>query len=106
MTLSALIRKGGLEELATMTPATPATLEGKNGPTVAVADPSELEMDSRLSAEEELKIRKWFTAINETDKNLIDELISNCRTNPKHREYFLRRSDEPMPIVVHTGNES
>jgi len=108
MTLSALIKRDGLRELATATHATPATLEGKNGPTVAtvaVADPSELEMDSRLFAEEELKIRKWFTAINETDKYIIDELISNCRTNPKHREYFLERAEETPPIVVHTGDE-
>jgi len=59
-----------------------------------------------LSIEEELKIRKWFTRINETDKNIIDELISNCRAIPKHREYFLERAEETPPIVVHTGNES
>ena len=112
MTLSALIKRDGLRELATATHATPATLEGENGPTVAtvatvaVADPPELEIDSRLSAEEELKIRKWFTAINETDPDIIAELLENCRTNPKHREYFLERADEPTPIVVHTGNES
>ena len=106
MTLSALIRKGGLEELATMTPATPATLEGKNGPTVAtvatvaVADPPELEIKLGLSAEEELKIRKWFTAINETDPDIIAELLKNCRTNPKHRKYFLERAEETPPIVV------
>jgi len=112
MTLATLIKKDGLRELATMTPATLATLEGENGPTVAtvatvaVADPPELEINLGLSAEEELKIRKWFTRINETDKNIIDELISNCRAIPKHREYFLERAEETPPIVVHTGNKS
>ncbi len=109
MTLSTLIKKDGLREFATMTPATPATLEGKHSPTVAtvaVAHPPELEINLGLSIEEELKIRKWFTRIDETDKNIIDELISNCRTNPKHREYFLERAEETPPIVVSTGNES
>jgi len=73
---------------------------------IRVLTTSELEIKPGLSAEEELKIRKWFTRINETDKNIIDELISNCRAIPKHREYFLERAEETPPIVVHTGNES
>ncbi len=106
MTLSTLIKKDGLREFATMTPA---TLEGKHSPTVAtvaVADPPELEIKPGLSAADESKILKWFTAINETDPDIIAEILENCRTNPKHREYFLERAEETPPIVVSTGNES
>jgi len=87
-----------------MTPATLATLDKEKGPTVAtvaVAHPPELEIKPGLSAEEELKIRKWFTAINETDPDIIAELLENCRTNPKHRKYFLERAEETPPIVGH-----
>ncbi len=59
-----------------------------------------------LKAADELKILKWFTAINETDPDIIAEILENCRTNPKHREYFLERAEETPPIVVSTGNES
>jgi len=106
MTLSALIKRDGLRELATATHATPATLEVKNWPTVAtvatvaVADPSEHEIKPGLSTEDELKIRKWFTSINETDPDIIAELLENCRTHPNHREYFLERAEETPPIVV------
>ena len=112
MTLSALIKKGGLRELATMTPATLATLEGKNGPTVAtvatvaVIDPSEIEIKPGLSAEEELKIRKLFAALKETDSDLIDSLLEDCRTIPKRREYFLEWANHPAPIFIPTGNKS
>ena len=102
MTLATLIKKNGLRELAT---ATHATHDGKNGPTVAtvaVADPQKLAMDSSLSATDELKICKWFTHINETDQDIINELLDNCRTNPKCREYFLQRAEEIPPIVVHS----
>jgi len=82
----------------------PATLdEGKN---TTVAHPPEPEIKPRLSAEQELKIREWFTSINETDPDIIAELLENCRTNPKLLEYCLELADEPMPIVIHTGNES
>ncbi len=83
-----------------------ATLEGNSSPSVAVADPPELEIKPGLSAADESKILKWFTAINETDPDIIAEILENCRTNPKHREYFLERAEETPPIVVSTGNES
>ena len=55
-----------------------------------------------LKAADELKIREWLIAINETDPDIIAELISNCRTNPKHLEYCLELADEPMLIVIRT----
>jgi len=112
MILSALIKRDGLRELATATHATPATLEGKNGPTVAtvatvaVADPPEPEIKPGLSTEEELKIRKLFAALKETDSDLIAALLEDCRTIPKRREYFLEWADDPVPIFIPTGSKS
>jgi len=108
MTLATLIKKDGLRELVTMTPATLATLEGKNGPTVAtvaVADPTELEINIGLSTEEEVKIRKLFTALKEKDQDIIDSLLEDCRTIPGRREYFLEWADDPVPIFIPTGGK-
>lgn len=72
-------------------------------PTVAVADLPELEIKLGLSAEDELTIRKWFTAINETDPDIIAELLENCSNNLKHHQYFLERAEEIPLIMVSSG---
>jgi len=55
-----------------------------------------------LKAADELKIRKWLAVLKETDSDIIDELLENCRTNPKHLKYCLELADEPTPIVIRT----
>ena len=72
MTLSALIRKGGLATVATATPATVAT--------------------------QETAIRGWLARIEETDADIIAEVLSQCRADGEARAYFLRRAAEvPRP---------
>jgi len=58
-----------------------------------------------LKAADELKIRRCFTAINETDPAFIAELLENCRKDPKLIEHFLELANGSATIVVHTGNE-
>ena len=47
-----------------------------------------------LSLDEENRIRTWLAHIEETDPIIIDEYLSKCRNNLKHRRYFLMRSKE------------
>ena len=47
-----------------------------------------------LSPDEENRIRAWLTYIDETDPAIIDEILKMCRVELKHREYFLKRSEE------------
>ena len=58
-----------------------------------------------LKAADELKIRRCFTAINETDPAFIDELLNNCRKDPKLIEHFLELANGSATIVVPTGNK-
>ena len=73
---------------------------------IRVLATSEPEINIGLSAEEELKIRKLFAALKETDQDIIDDLLESCRTIPKRREYFLEWADHPVPIFIPTGGES
>ena len=104
MILSTLIKKGGLAKFATATPATVATLEAENAVTVAtvatVAVAEKPEPVTKLSLDEESRIRAWLTHIEESDPAIIDEILEMCRTEIKHREYFLKRSEE----VTGSGN--
>ena len=54
----------------------------------------------KLSPSEESNIRAWLTHIKETDPTIIDEILKMCRAELKHREYFLKRSEE----VLKSGN--
>ena len=65
-----------------------------------------LQRGKNISMLDELKIRKWLAVIKETDLDIIDELLGNCRTSPEHLEYCLELADEPVPVVIHTGSES
>ena len=108
MTLTALIKKDGLAKVATMTPATLATHETIQAvtvadvATVAVAIQPETvdEKNSQnlnfyeLSVNEELKIRSWLKYIEETDPDIINDVIIKCHTNPEAREFFLLRAEE------------
>ena len=83
MTLSALIKKGGLREVATAIPATAATDDGKNTgtvariATVAVANPQSHVTDFRLKP-------------NETPRGLVpldDPIVSPEHWYPSFREF-------------------
>ena len=99
MTLSALIKKGGLSKTATATPATTATQETEQKvtvapvATVAVAIPPE--PSNELSADEDATIKGWLTHIEETDPDIIAEVLDQCRTDLEARRYFLQRAGEP-----------
>jgi len=102
MILSNLIKKGGLAKIATVTPATIATQETEQVvtvatvATVAVASPSA----SAMTAEEETMIHAWLTHIEETDPDIIADVMNKCRFDLEARTYFLQRSKEvPAPVI-------
>lgn len=102
MSLSNLIRKGGLAQIATATPATLATQEAESAATVAqvatvaVASP----LPPALSEGEEAAIRAWLTYIAETNLETIAEVLDQCRTDAGARAYFLRRAEEVPPRLA------
>ena len=107
MTLSALIRKGVLARSATATPATIATQQSGQMSivasvatvTVAVKPESSIEPKKHppsleLSADEESIIRAWLTYIEETDSEIIADVLDKCRSDNGARVYFLDRAEE------------
>ena len=42
----------------------------------------------------EAKIRAWLNHIEETDSDVIEEIVERCKVNPEARQYFLMRSEE------------
>ncbi|MBU0500082.1 MAG: hypothetical protein KJ558_04270 [Gammaproteobacteria bacterium] len=98
MTLSALIKKGGLTGTMTATPATPATQETDKPVTVApVATVAVAEQPGplpELSPDEESNIRAWLAYIEETAPAIIAEVVDKCRNDLDACRYFLKRSKE------------
>ena len=107
MTLSALIRKGGLARSVTATLATIATLQaGCKESVAAVATvtvavqpessimPKRQPASTELMADEELRIRAWLAYIEETDSEIIVEVVDKCRSDIEARVYFLHRARE------------
>ncbi len=100
MTLSALIKKGGLGSFATATPATVATdahdsiSSVASVASVAVATPPELPPD------EEQRIRAWLDYIEEDDRDAIAEVLEKCRRDRDARRYFLERAEEVASSVA------
>lgn len=98
MSLSALIKKGGLTGGMTATPATPATQEADKPLTVAqvatVAVAAQPEPLAGLSPDEEANIRAWLAHIEEADPALIAEVVDKCRNDLEARVYVLKRSGE------------
>lgn len=118
MTLSALMRKGGLREVATAIPATAATEEGKRVgtvarvATVAVATPpiTESNTTAAMTANEEKAIRAWLEHIEEADAAIIAVVLDRCRVDAGARDYFIGRSGElskpdPFPDDRRTCNQ-
>jgi hypothetical protein len=100
MTLAALIRKRESGKIATAIPAT----EPKEGTgtvatiaTIAVANPTEAKT-APMTAEEEKAIRAWLAHIEETDLEIIAEVMGKCQRDGEARAYFLWRAEEvPKP---------
>ncbi len=116
MTLSALIKKGGLTKTLTATPATLATLATQKleqqvtvAPvaTVAVTVKPEPQTEQKrqptspvLSADEGSRIRAWLVHIEETVPDIITEVLDKCRADTEARRYFLQMAEE----VLHTAS--
>lgn len=102
--LSELIKKGGLNKCMTTTPATLATDETTNVSTVAkvatvtVANRSGKDFSdiTPMTKEEETKIHSWLAYIEETDQEIIAEVLEKCRTDREARAYFIGRSDNEI----------
>lgn len=94
MTLSSLIRKGGLARIATATPATDAT-EGAAA-TAGVAEVATVAVAARplptMTAEQEAAVRAWLAHIEETNPCIIDDVLNGCRTDPDVLAYFALRA--------------
>ena len=113
MTLAALIRKCESGKTATAIPAIPATQPKGSAATVAriatvaVANPTEMQT-APMTAEEERAIHAWLGHIEETDPEIIAEVMDKCQREGEARAYFLRRSKEvPKPDpsrVTHCGD--
>ncbi len=112
MTLSALIKKGGLAKAATATVATIATLNTIQAvtvapvATVAVAEEPEPRIEPKreptsteLSTDENTRIRAWLSHIKETDPGIIAEILDKCRTDSDLCQYILQRTEEVPPTA-------
>lgn len=94
MSLSDLIKKGGLSSAMTMTLATAATDTSPLLPTVAkvatvtVAEPPV----TALSLNEESTIRAWLAHICETNLEEINRAMEKCRHNLNARQYALEQA--------------
>lgn len=102
MTLSALMKKGGLHECATAATEArgiAATVAGVA--TVAVANPpcTESKPTTTLTASEENAIRAWLKHINETAAAIVAVALDQCRADAGARGYFIGRSGEAPKSV-------
>ncbi len=54
-----------------------------------------------MTGEEEAEIRAWLAHIEETDKDIIAEVVDKYRNDLEARRYFLKRSEEvPESVTV------
>jgi hypothetical protein len=106
MTLSALIKKVGLANTVTATPATTATQEVDKPVTVAPVATVDVAVKQEplpeLSLDQEASIRAWLALIDETDPDIIAEILNQCHDELGARRYFLKRSEEvPETVPKH-----
>lgn len=74
------------------TAVTPVTAE--NGVTASKATAS-------ITTEQETAIRAWLAHTEETDPEIIAEVLNQCRTDPDARDYFIPEAGEvPRPAGV------
>lgn len=106
MTLSALMKKGGLHERATAIPATAATEVVAGVATVAVANPpcAASKPTTTMTASEDNAIRVWLAHIEEADTAIIAVVLNQCRADAGARGYFISRSGE-VPKAVSTEQD-
>lgn len=108
MTLSALMKKGGLCVAATAIPATAATEKGEKAgtvariATVAVANPPSTESakPTPMTTEEEGEIRAWLAYIDETDAAIVAAVLNQCRADVDARGYFIRQAGEVLQPAI------
>ncbi len=108
MTLSALMKKGGLCAAATAIPAIAATEEGEKAgtvarvATVAVANPPSAKSTptAPMTADEESAIRAWLAHIEESDAAIVAVVLGQCRADVEARGYFLRQAAEVSRAVA------
>jgi len=100
MALTALIRKGGLIDLMTATPATVATHQVVKPTTVApvatVAVTAPSNSISEMTQDEESSIRAWAELINETKLSQITFVLNKCREHLDDRQFFLKQAKEVL----------
>ena len=90
-----------LNGLAKAATATLATQQAASAGTVAqvasvaVAKPANI---AAMTAEEEMAIRAWLAHIEETDADIIAEVLNQCRADVEARAYFLRRAEDERYI--------
>jgi hypothetical protein len=95
--LSNLIRNGGLAKVAT---ATVATQEATNAGTVAAANAPQPPA-AVMAGVEETAIRAWLAHIEETEPDIIAEVLDQCHADLEARVYFLRR----VKVVLRQSND-
>lgn len=107
MSLSNLIKKGGLASVARAIPAIPAIPATDDSPSVnaiaeiaqiAVARPAERAESKHsgqsVNTEGLTRIRRWLAYIGEQDERIIEEIIDRCKSDPAALDYFVGRADE------------
>ena len=52
---------------------------------------------------EENAIRAWLAHIEETDSDIIAEVLDKCRADPQARDYFIRRAEEVPQLNTYAG---
>jgi hypothetical protein len=60
-------------------------------------EPTVQRPDAPLSAEDELRVRRWLDHIDETDPTTIAEVLHACEADAAARAYFLGRAGEAGP---------
>ncbi|ATG89704.1 hypothetical protein [Methylomonas koyamae] len=101
MALSALIHKPKFKPIATATVATPATDSPYSRPTVAnvasvaVANPWN---ENRLKPGDRQKLMDYLATIGETDRESIDEYLTECGKNAANLARALQQADDCLRI--------
>lgn len=100
MTLAALIRGKRKAESVEFANANPAKVANdglaKGEPlarlaALALANPPEA-IIATMTAEQETAIRAWMAHIEETDPEIIAEVLDKCQHTPEALDYFLHRA--------------
>lgn len=99
MLLADLIRGAGISDEVPATGATDATQEKGVELTVArvasvsVANPPEVDVCC-FSVGDRQEVAAWLESIEETDPEVVSEVLHRCESDPEARDYFVVRSNE------------